>query len=297
MVVTSNPDRRLTIQRILAWADVYHPRTGKWPKWKSGLIDAAPRNTWSAVDSALRFGHRGLPGGSSLARLLAKERGVRKINRLPILTVKQILAWADAHHQCTGRWPNQYTGAIDAAPKGTWRAVDSALRWGRRGLTGGSSLARLLDEKRGVPNKRGLPPLNIGTILAWADAHHARTGRWPSASSGPVVGVPDETWNIINCALYRGCRDLPGGSTVARLLAKRRGVVRDPLTVPQILAWADAYHERTGEWPMTTSGRVEGTARETWCAIDRALRRGSRGLTGGSSLSALLIRDRGYRPR
>jgi hypothetical protein len=34
----------------------------------------------------------------------------------------------------------------------TWRRVDNGLRYGLRGLPGGSSLARLLDEKRGVRN-------------------------------------------------------------------------------------------------------------------------------------------------
>jgi hypothetical protein len=34
--------------------------------------------TWLALDSALRNGHRGLPGGDSLARLLARERGVQR---------------------------------------------------------------------------------------------------------------------------------------------------------------------------------------------------------------------------
>jgi hypothetical protein len=71
------------------------------------------------------------------------------------------------------------------------------------------------------------PPLSEAQILAWADAHHARTGRWPSAASGPVCGVPGESWRGINQALDSGYRGLPGGDTLARLLA-RHGRRRAP---------------------------------------------------------------------
>lgn len=41
--------------------------------------------TWANVDNALRNGLRGLPNGSSLARLLAEKKGVRHIQDLPPL--------------------------------------------------------------------------------------------------------------------------------------------------------------------------------------------------------------------
>ncbi len=61
----------------------------------------------------------------------------------------------------------------------TWKIVDAALRSGLRGLPGESSLAQLLAKKRGVRNHLALPPLRPKKILVWADAHFARTGRWP----------------------------------------------------------------------------------------------------------------------
>jgi hypothetical protein len=30
------------------------------------------------------------------------------------------------------------------------------------------------------------PDFDLKTILAWADAHHARTGKWPTRNSGPI---------------------------------------------------------------------------------------------------------------
>jgi hypothetical protein len=64
------------------------------------------------------------------------------------------------------------------------------------------------------------PELTIAKVLRWADAHHRRTGRWPSAISGPVRGVRGETWQAINLALYNGHRGLPGDDSLARLLVR-----------------------------------------------------------------------------
>ena len=41
---------------------------------------------------------------------------------------------------------------------------------------------------------RRKPPLSVDQVLAWADAHKARTGAWPTASCGPVADAPDESW-------------------------------------------------------------------------------------------------------
>jgi hypothetical protein len=68
------------------------------------------------------------------------------------------------------------------------------------------------------------PRLTVAQILAWADAHRRRTGRWPGQTSGPVAGVPGQTWAAVVEALRRGLRGLPEGDTLARLLARERGV-------------------------------------------------------------------------
>jgi hypothetical protein len=59
------------------------------------------------------------------------------------LTVEQILAWADAHRERAGKWPQSGSGPVPEAPGATWAAIDSALGHGLRGLSGGDSLARL----------------------------------------------------------------------------------------------------------------------------------------------------------
>jgi hypothetical protein len=64
----------MTVEQILAWADAYHRRTGQWPTKMSGPVVGAPGTTWLAVDTALRKGEGGLPGASSLRRLLNLHR-------------------------------------------------------------------------------------------------------------------------------------------------------------------------------------------------------------------------------
>jgi hypothetical protein len=157
-----------------------------------------------------------------VAELLARSRGRWHRTRQPALSLSRILAWADAHHARTGDWPNADAGAIAEAPEETWGRVDLALAGGRRGLAGGSSLARLLQQERGVRNRKDLPRLTKGQIVAWARAYRRRTGRWPTAVSGPVLEAPGETWCGIVQALVKGRRGFPGGSSLARLLRREK---------------------------------------------------------------------------
>jgi hypothetical protein len=146
------------------------------------------------------------------------RRAVLGIPGRPRLTIGQILGWADQHHAQTGARPNAESGPVLAAPRETWLAVDQALRLGRRGLPGGSSLARLLARLCGARNRTSMPRLTAKQILAWADRHYQRTGACPRRDSGPVLDVPGERWSAIQAALEQGHRGLPGGSSVLKLL-------------------------------------------------------------------------------
>jgi hypothetical protein len=82
---------RLTAEQVLAWADDHHGRAGSWPTAACGPVAGAPEENWRNIDTALRLGLRGLPAGSSLARLLDRERGVRNLGALPRLRVALVL--------------------------------------------------------------------------------------------------------------------------------------------------------------------------------------------------------------
>jgi hypothetical protein len=288
----------LRIHQILAWADVHHAATGKWPNEGSGPVRAAPFSvTWSAVDVALKTGLRGLPGGTTLSRLLARHRQVRRGAPIVVVTVEQIIAWSKEHHRATGAWPTVRSGPVRAAPPLTWSIIDDSLSSGRRGLPGGSTLAVVLAEHRRAEALRHVKRFQVEQILAWADAHHAATGKWPTTRSGPVRGLPATlTWKRIDRALQLGIRSLSTKSSLAQLLFAHRGAAGPnsgvPLTIEQILTWADAYHATHGRWPKHRSGPIPGTAGETWKAMELALTRGSRGLPGGSSLFRLLVQYR-----
>ena len=118
---------KLTYEQILEWADEHHERTGQWPKQNSGPVRAAKGETWGGVEGALFRQTRGLPGGSSIAKLLAEHRDVRNIKELQPLTIQQILEWADEHHERTGQWPKQNSGPVRAAKGETWSGVAHAL--------------------------------------------------------------------------------------------------------------------------------------------------------------------------
>jgi hypothetical protein len=213
----------LTIDQILLWADAHHHGTGHWPTQRSGPI-AGIGLTWTAVAAALRDGLRGLPRGNTLASLLARERGAEPASgphHRRALTPQDVLRWANAHRRKTGRWPSAASGPVHGVPGETWGAINQALLWGRRGLPGGSSLSRLLRARQGGRRVLRQPPLTVHAILGWASAHRRRTGRWPSAASGPIAEAPGETWNGVNLALLAGHRGLPPGGSLSQLLRRR----------------------------------------------------------------------------
>jgi hypothetical protein len=288
----------LTVPEILAWADAWHKRRRTWPKRHHGHIPDAPLGTtWRQVHNALRLGHRGLPGGSSLARLLAAHRGVRNKQALPGLTEYQIEQWARHHRELHGAWPTEYSGTVAAASGETWQNINCCLREGFRGLPGGETLPQLLGRRCEARTWATMPRLTVAGILAWADAFYAAKGTWPNADSGLINGAAGETWTTVDGALMKGGRGLQAGSSLVRLLVEHRGVRSKGhlprLTRKVILAWAKAHHERKREWPTPESGPVEDGPGETWKAIDLALHQGLRGLPGGSSLHALLVHHGG----
>ncbi len=296
---------RLTIKQILAWADAFHERKGRWPSARSGDVEGVPGEQWKLIHKSLEDGRRGLPAGYTLATLLSKYRGHRCRRNLPPFTESAILAWADAHHHRHRSWPTLSSGPIPRSQGETWGKVEGALSKGRRGLPGGDSLSQFLTRHKRRPRRnRGHHParhsrLTIKQILVWADEFHHREGRWPAHSSGRIKGTRNETWLSVDNALRRGMRGLQRGSSVALLLEKRRGARhkhhRPRLTNRDILAWAGAHHRREGRWPSAASGSIPESDGDTWRAVESALRNGSRGRPGGDSLTRFLRRH--GRPR
>jgi len=73
--------QKLSERIILRWAEAFNERVGYWPTRHSAFTDLSRREKWAIIDQALREGLRGLPGKSSLAKLLKEHRGVAKASR------------------------------------------------------------------------------------------------------------------------------------------------------------------------------------------------------------------------
>ena len=279
---------KLNLQWILSRADEYKESKGNWPNAKSGPI-AGTDETWGSINAALSMGLRGLAGESSLAKLLAKKRGLRVTANLAALTVDWILARADDHKKLVGKWPKVQSGKILGFEE-TWSSVNACLSEGLRGLPGGTTLAKLLKRERNVSYAQGKIKLSIDWILAHADEHRRKTGKWPTSKSGKIEGT-EETWGIIEGSLSKGRRGLPGGSSLPRLLSKTRNVRNlsnlPEITIEWIIARAREFRAKTGRWPTAKSGAIE-CSRETWSSVANALRNGRRGLSGMKSLFRLL---------
>jgi hypothetical protein len=293
------PAPRLFAGVILEWADEFRRLKGRWPHHFDGHIKWAGDDTWGRVNDALARGYRGLPGGSSLAKLLYLRRGVRSPRNVPKLNERQIFIWAKTHYKRTGHWPTLDFGRIEDAPGETWAAIDIALSRGIRGLPGGSSLAQLLDARGVKRNPLNRPHLTVRQILAAADAFFRAHGHWPYLDSGAIAGLPGESWKTVDKALRRGSRGLPKKTTLASLLNKHRSIfsgrsrrlprLREDkrLRLEQIIEWGNACCKRTGTFPRRDSGLIAGSGELKWSTVDSALKRGSRGLPGGSSLAKL----------
>jgi hypothetical protein len=285
----------LTIEQILGWANAYHAAKGRWPNTGSGRVADASQYTWRDIDMVLREGLGGLPGGTTLRQLVDPAHTPKVRRRRYKLTVALILCWADAFHEACGHWPTRRSGRVASVPSEDWINIDYGLRNGWRGLPGGSSLARLLFEQRGVPNPKQGPALCPDQIVAWADAHHAATGKWPTRKCGTVTDAPAEKWSAIDRFLSEGGRGLPRGSSLARLLNQYRSD-RKVLTLEMIRAWGAAHHAATGRWPNTMSGPIAGAPGLTWRKINMVLYSGRRGLPRGVRLGSV-FQSAAYTPR
>lgn len=287
------PRPRLDEDLILSWADAHFERLGVWPgKDRSGSVDGHSGETWGAIDHALKKGYRGLLLGSSLSLLLKERRGVQLQGDKPQLTVDQILDWMDRHLKSYGTYPHVRDGAIDGTDCETWSGVDQALQAGLRGLPATSSLAKLLQERRGKRNTAAPSGLSVDLVLSWMDEHHSRTGRWPTQTTGEVRAAPLERWSYIDKALRNGRRGLPGESSLVQLAILYRGrksIVTSvaPLDIEQIAEWMAAYALRHGKYPTKRSNTIEESPEDNWEAVDAALRNGHRSLPGRQTLAQL----------
>lgn len=79
-VVKNVSQDKLTIEEIKEWVNIWCRYYGAYPTCSSSNLDwvpGLPKERWSAIDYALKNGTRGLPGGTTLARVVQQVRDDR----------------------------------------------------------------------------------------------------------------------------------------------------------------------------------------------------------------------------
>lgn len=126
---------------------------------------------------------------------------------------------------------------------------------------------------------------------------------WERDSEGNWVEVKGENWHsTIEPALRDGGRALPGGSSIHKL-KKKYGLTQKLLAKETIRDWCQLFYERAKQtrgrgkcptvldkivWERDSEGIWVQVKGERWDKINGALRKGFRGLPGGSSLNELM---------
>lgn len=238
----SNGRPPLTEDMIVMAARAWLAEHGSLPSAHSGDAERhfahGQPETWRNAHEALACGLRGLRGGDSLASLLQRHGLVRAPRSPRIAGEDEVWLAACAHHKRHGRWPSVKTpGPVSVGDQvfRDWRQINNVLR-AKPGQTP-DSLSRLLQRRGATFVPAELRPvvgvrLTEEAILAAAQQFRARTGGWPTSTSGDArldLGVHLK-WMDIDSALKKGLRGLPGRSSLSKLLAPLKATGPSPTT-------------------------------------------------------------------
>lgn len=199
------------------------------------IADPAPREA-VAVE---------LDQGKVVARSIvrAARKRLPTFDRPPLteaMIVEAIRAWTATHGHPPARKSGDATAYFPHGKPETWNTVHQALRFGLRGLPGGTTLSALRDQSGFFTPTWRSHPLTEELIRSAAARHHARTGRWPSSKSGDAtedLGLP-ATWMDVENALKKGLRGLPGQSSLSKLLRP----LKEEAKARQAIAPAEVAH-------------------------------------------------------
>ena len=185
------------------------------------FLSSSARRDLASYHLGLPRSDRGLPDGSSLARLWPVSAGLATIWAYRRSKFRKSFAGLIPTTPATAPGRNANP---DPFPKPRARrgyACWSQLSKGRRRLPGGESSACLLG--RGGANCYRRPSADRGPD-SYVGRRPSRTnGRLAQRTVGPIPEAPWEGWRRnVDAALRKGVRGLPGGSSLAQLLRQRR---------------------------------------------------------------------------
>jgi hypothetical protein len=296
----------LTIEIVITWMRAFKEEHGVLPgPHEKRSVPGQPHEKWSNLDTLLLQGRRGLSPGNSLTRLAVSHFGSRNVNRPPRLTETMIVKAIRTFHEAHGRYPNKdEKEPVPGHPGEKWSHIEAALRAGGRGLPGGSSLAKVREEKFDGINRKNQTPLTEPLIVAWMAAFLKKYGILPTSKERrEVPDQPKEAWSRIDGCLHEGCRGLKGGETLIQLGRRHFPKVEPPpkplappkMTEETIVEWMRTFEAKYGVLPKSSEKReVPGHPDKNWTAINTALKQGLNDLPGDSSLAQLKVQHFGY---
>lgn len=229
--------------------------------------------------------------GQDVARVV-ERLGAEK----PDLTEEMIVEAAKRYYAETGKWPTSHSGdaSVYFPFSETWSAVDACLRNGCRGLTGHGSLAQLLSKCSFKRNHLNMSIMTEAQIIAAADKYFEKYGLYPTfkdkhASEFFDVSDAPKTWAGVQSLMRIGGRGLPGNNTLANLLdssGRRISQRCRPMTEDDVINAMKKFYFDFDRFPRQTDGDASKYfgRQETWSSVNQCLRKGLRGLTGGSSI-------------
>lgn len=281
--------KKLTESSILDLARKHFASTGKWPTSYSPWIFGDSDN-WNAIDVALRVGHRGLLGGSSLSNLLHINGCKLNRTKLKIPSLSSILEAADKFYEKFGDYPKKSSGVDDLFSKINWHTINNKLKRGLISGTKSTSLAELWEEHFNRRNVGKLDDLSEKQVLNWCEEFYKINGKYPTNRSNSIPSMGSETFMSIDTALREDRRGFEGFKSLSDLLAKyklkRNHKDLPNISIKEIEEWMLRFYSMYQRWPTAGDKDIFDTG-EKWSNLNACLHRGARGLPKGSSLSKI----------
>ena len=300
-VVGVRAGKKLTEQRVLTFALMHYEETGSYPTESSDwILDG--KDSWPTISFALNQGLRGLPGGSSLAKLLQAHNLKANPHERDYPSKDEIVDAAEIYQALAidNKLPTKESGSF-LNPKYldlSWGAINSAITRGAIEDVQAKTLADLWVLEFDYRNVNDLGKLTECQILQWCDIYQSQhpDELLPSNQSESIPEMGTETFMGIDTAIRENRRGLQGLVSLDNLLFKKRGKRSNrnlPLiTLKQIESWMVAWHGQNQKWPSSTDGEIPDSGSEKWSNINAVLHRGGRGLpkTSLAKLKAALIK-------
>ncbi len=280
----------LTEAAIIEAAREFYKIHGKLPNQASEeSVPGMNGESWRQIDAACRLGYRSLTKGRTLIKILEPLK--RELGLSSDLSQTAIIAAAREFYKLQGCLPScSSREQVPGLNGDTWFSIDDAARHGRRSLTQGTSLSKILAPLKIELNLANT--LSEDAIIEAAQTFFSIHGKVPNVKTKePVPGMKGETWRALNAAGAGGYRGLKKGRTLAVILGRVKDDRKQEYLLSEdvIVEAVRKFFTVHGRLPCARSKEpVPTLSRESWSSINTAGARGKRGLTKGRTLAVII---------